>query len=272
MPAARDDDKSMNTSTSQDLETPISAMIRSRIEQGGESLWQFQDFAEFSATATAQTLSRLTREGVLRRVAKGIYYKPAQSIFGETKPRPKALRVLAAKKQRLFPAGLSAANLLGFSTQTPRRIELSTPSASVQRRLLGSDTIVYTRRPAAWLELTDEQAALLEVLRDGAELSELSLPQTTARLLELLGEKRRFEKLVQVADSEPPRVQALLGAAGQELGKSRAKLLQLRSNLNPLSRYDFGRFSSLRHAQRWQAKDGSQHETVRTPRIRASHS
>lgn len=255
----------MTTQSNQHGATPISALIRSRIEGGGESLWQFEDFAEFPATATAQTLSRLTREGVLRRVAKGLYYKPGQSTFGETKPSPRALRALAAKKQRLFPAGLSAANLLGFSTQTPRRIELSTPSASVQRRLLGIDTVVHTRRPTAWLELTDEEGALLELLRDGAELSELSLSQTTARLLELLGEKRRFENLVRVAESEPPRVQALLGAAGEELGKSRAKLLQLRKNLNPLSRYDFGRFSALRHAQRWQAKDGKQHEAVRTP-------
>ncbi len=261
----------MNPRTDEHATTPISASIRSRIERGGESLWQFEDFAEFPATATAQTLSRLTREGLLRRVAKGIYYRPGQSTFGETKPSPRALRALAAKRQRLFPAGLSAANLLGFSTQTPRRVELSTPSASVQRRLLGSDTVVHTRRPAAWLELTDEEAALLEVLRDGADLSELSLTRTTARLLELLGEKRRFENLFLVAEYEPPRVQALLGAAGEDLGKSRAKLLQLRKNLNPLSRYDFGRFSALRHAQRWQAKDGSQNETVRTPRIRTSH-
>lgn len=262
----------MNTRTSQHVATPISALIRNRIECGGESLWQFEDFAEFPATATAQTLSRLTREGVLRRVAKGIYYKPGHSTFGETKPSPKALRALAAKKQRLFPAGLSAANLLGFSTQTPRRIELSTPSPSVQRRLLGADTLVHTRRPAAWLEITDDEAALLELLRDGGSMSELNPKQTSTRLLELLGEKRRFENLVGVAESEPPRVQALLGAAGEELGKSRAKLLQLRRNLNPLSRYDFGRFSELRHARQWQAKDGSQHETVRTPRIRTSHS
>ena len=262
----------MTTRSHQPGSSPISTSIRNRIEGGGEALWQLDDFQEFPATAAAQTLSRLAREGVLRRIAKGIYYRPGRSTFGETKPSPKALRALAAKQQRLFPAGLSAANMLGFSTQTPRRIELSTPSASVQRRLLDADTVVHTRRPNTWLELTDEEAALLELMRDGAEMSELSSAETAARLLELLGEKRRFEKLVRVAASEPPRVQALLGAAGEQLGKSRAKLLQLRRNLNPLSRYDFGRFSALQHAQQWQAKDGNQHEAVRAPRIRTSNS
>ncbi len=245
-------------------ELPITTLIRDRIEAQSEALWQLEDFSEFPAAATAKILSRLTQAGLLQRIAKGVYYRPGQSAFGKTRPSPRSLRALAAKKQRLFPAGLSAANLLGFSTQTPNRIELSTTATSVQRRLLGADTIVHTRRPQAWNELGDEEAALLDVLRGAGDHSELDLDATADRLLELLSEKRRFEKLLKVADSEPPRVQAMLGAAAQELGKSRAKLLQLRKNLNPLSRFDFGRFAGLRFAKGWQAKDGSRDETSRT--------
>lgn len=47
---------------------------------------------------------------------------------------------------------------------------------------------------------------------------------------------------------------AMLGALGEELDMSPRLLDQLQRSLNPLSRFDFGRLSSLRHARQWQAK------------------
>jgi len=53
---------------------------------------------------------------------------------------------------------------------------------------------------------------------------------------------------------EPPRVRAMLGAIGQEIGIPERQLQKLRSSLGPVSRYDFGRLASLPHAKQWQAK------------------
>ncbi len=65
---------------------------------------------------------------------------------------------------------------------------------------------------------------------------------------------RRLERLLKVADSEPPRVRALLGALAEELGREPAARSRLRASLNPLSRFDFGQFASLTHAREWQTK------------------
>jgi hypothetical protein len=54
--------------------------------------------------------------------------------------------------------------------------------------------------------------------------------------------------------SEPPRVRAMLGTLGAELGMPDRTLQKLRTSLNPLSRYDFGALRALRHARAWQAK------------------
>ena len=40
------------------------------------------------------------------------------------------------------------------------------------------------------------------------------------------------------------------------------ELDRLRASLNPLSRFDFGIFSELVHARRWQAKERRKHETL----------
>ena len=63
-----------------------------------------------------------------------------------------------------------------------------------------------------------------------------------------------FERLIVIADAKPPRVRAMLGAIGQELSKSRQQLQQLRQNLNPISRFDFGILRNLCYAKEWQAK------------------
>jgi hypothetical protein len=159
-----------------------------------------------------------------------------------------------AKDKTVHPAGLSAANLLGFTTQLPKHGEIATSGLSLPRKLVGSDTVIHTRRPEAWAGLSNEDAALLDFLRRGGRTSELSPEETTRRTLKLLAEPGRYEYLIKVAQSEPPRVRALLGAIGEQLGKSAAQTQQLRKSLNPYSRFDFGTLSGLAHSARWQSK------------------
>lgn len=63
-----------------------------------------------------------------------------------------------------------------------------------------------------------------------------------------------FAKLAEAAMQEPPRVRAMLGALGQEARIRKPELVKLRSSLNPLSRYDFGRLRCMKYAKEWLAK------------------
>jgi hypothetical protein len=79
--------------------------------------------------------------------------------------------------------------------------------------------------------------------------------ETVDKLFEYFRESGRYERLLKIAESEPPRVRAMLGAIGQQLGHPESRLSALRASLNPLSRFDFGNLSVLEHAQAWQAKE-----------------
>jgi hypothetical protein len=232
----------------------VMAAVRQRIEQGGERLWRLEDFRDCSFSAAAQALSRLKREGAIERLSKGIYYHPRSSAFGKSRPNPAALQKLASERTRLYPAGISAANLLGFSTQTASRGEVATNALSLPRKLVGSETIIHTRRPECWTGLSDEDAALLDFLRRGGRTSELTPEDTVRRILSLLSRSGRFKRLLKVANSEPPRVRAILGAIGEQLGKKPSVLEPLRGSLNPFSRFDFGLLSGVAPAARWQAE------------------
>jgi len=240
----------------------IMAFVRQRIERGGERLWQLEDFRDLSFAAVAQALSRLKREGEIERLSKGVYYRTRDTAFGKSHPNPSTIQKLASKKKTVFPAGIAAANLLGFTTQTAKQGELSTTASSLPRKLVGGETIIHTRRPQAWASLCEEDAAMLDFLRRAGSTSELSPEETIRRTLKLLSPEGRYERLLKVADTEPPRVRAMLGAIGEQLGKNAAALQRLRNSLNPFSRFDFGLLSGLPHAIKWQAKESRPHETL----------
>jgi len=212
--------------------------------------------------AVAQTLSRLCRQGVIQRLGKGLYYRSRQTAFGPSRPNMDQIRSLAARQKGVFPAGIAAANMLGFTTQNAARIELATARPSLPRLFLRKDAIVHTRRPAAWRTLSEADAALLDFLRNRGALSELSPKETVAKLLQYFREPGRFDRLLRVAVSEPPRVRAMLGAIGQQIGQPENSLAELRQSLNPLSRFDFGILAALAYARRWQAKERQDHEAI----------
>lgn len=229
--------------------------IRNRIEAGGERVWRFADFAGLPSTAVAQSLSRLARQGMVQRLGKGIYYRPRQTAFGMSKPNPAHLRLLPLARRRIFPAGIGAANLLGFTTQNPGRVELATEGTSLPRLIVGMDTVIHTRRPESWRNLSELEAAFLDFLRNRGESSELSPDETVEKVLAFVRESGRFDRLLKAAPSEPPRVRAMLGAIAEQLGVPASQLFLLRTGLNPLSRFDFGILAALKHAKDWQAKE-----------------
>jgi hypothetical protein len=250
------------TGSMEALTTPpphIAGLVRQRIEQGGERLWRLDDFRDLPFEAAAQALSRLTRQGMIERLSKGVYYRTRETAFGKSRPSPTAIQKLASKRQTIFPSGIAAANLLGFTTQTASRSEVATSALSLPRKLVGSEMVIHTRRPEAWAGLSESDTALLDFLRRAGKTSELSAEDTVRKTIDLMSEKDRFERLLKAADSEPPRVRAMLGAIGEQLRKSSDTLQLLRASLNPFSRFDFGTLGGLPAARNWQAKERRSH-------------
>ena len=231
--------------------------IRLKIEKGGEGYWTYADFSDLPGTSVSKTLSRLTKEGTLERVRNGIYYHPRITSFGRSTPSQSEILKLATENglvSDLHPSGISAASLLGFTTQNSIQGEFATSASSIPRKVIGYKAKVHTRRPATWKNLSDVDASLLDFLRHRGEFSDLSPYKGKELLLRYFREESRFERILEVADDEPPRVRAMLGAIGLEIGEAKVTLLKLRQGLNQTSRYDFGKLKNLRYAKEWQAK------------------
>ena len=96
--------------------------LRQRIEAMPEDCILFRsDFPEYHTEFVGSILSELTTEGVLTKIAHGIYAKPRKSKFGVVLPSvDKVIKAIAVRDNaKVLPSGMTALNSLGLSTQVP---------------------------------------------------------------------------------------------------------------------------------------------------------
>lgn len=119
---------------------------RLRTHQEGDVLVT-HDFLDLGTRAAVdQALSRLARQGVLRRIGRGIYDLPrTNSRLGITlSPAAEevAKAIATSGASRLQVAGAQAANALGLSTQVPARIVYLT-DGTPRTIQVGNQTLVF---------------------------------------------------------------------------------------------------------------------------------
>ena len=96
--------------------------LKQRIEAMPEDCILFRsDFPEYHTEFVGSILAELTTEGVLTKIAHGIYAKPRKSKFGVVLPSvDKVIQAIAVRDNaKVLPSGMTALNSLGLSTQVP---------------------------------------------------------------------------------------------------------------------------------------------------------
>ncbi len=237
---------------SKQAKSSVAATVRTCIEREGEGYYRPRDFQGLETDAVLKAFSRLAKEGFIERKKKGLYYRSRMTVLGPSTGSRTELHKLSVKEP-IHPSGLTASHHLGFTTQVPSTMEYATASLHAPQ-LDDTHIVIHARRPPAWRELTTTDAALLSFLRDRARTSDLSPEDTIERLCDLLSERGRFLRLAGMVEYEPPRVRAMLGAIGEEIGAKPSVLKKLKASLNPFSRFDFGVLHKLKYAKEWQAQ------------------
>lgn len=97
------------------------------------------DFIDLgSSEAVRLSLFRLEKQGVISRVAQGIYVRPKESSYlGKLVPSAEEVAEAIAKRDRIrtVPTGSYALNALGMSTQVPMNIVLLTDGSPREIRV-----------------------------------------------------------------------------------------------------------------------------------------
>ena len=142
--------------------------LRKRIEALPENAVLFRsDFPEYHSEFVGGTLAELTLEGVLVKLAQGIYAKPRRSRFGLVLPSvDKIVQAIAARDYaEVLPSGMTALNVLGLSTQVPMKYSYLTTGSERTIKLENQEIRLKRGVPKNFCYKTKLIALLVQALK-----------------------------------------------------------------------------------------------------------
>jgi hypothetical protein len=191
----------------------------------------------------AKVMERMLTKGIIKKISKGVFYKPEQTVFGELKPDyNEQLRpyLFENGKRIAYVTGFSLYNRLGLTTQMAFRTKIACRSKriSINRGALKADAV------KSYAEVTDKNYELLGFLDAFKDIKRIPDSNVSTSLKILSGKIKNLNDnqlvdMLKYALLYPPRVRALLGAILENMN-STVNLLKLKESLNPLSQYEVG--------------------------------
>ena len=127
---------------------PVVNKLLKRIRGHGRgAVFSSADFLDLGTRAALdQALSRLVKQGAIRRLAPGLYHYPRSNpkLGGVIPPLPDDVARAVARKtgNRIIPSGAIAANILGLSTQVPTKA-IYLIDGQPKKVRYGSQTIIF---------------------------------------------------------------------------------------------------------------------------------
>lgn len=150
----------------------IEYKVRSRFYGLGRGVvFSPNDFLDIASHETVrQILSRLTKEGKIRRLLRGIYEYPAQSrlLKAPAPPDPDAIARAIARGHgwTIVPTGETALNRLGLSTQVPAQWQYVTDGPTKKYSLEGRSLLFKHRTIKEVSGLSPKTALVVQALKD----------------------------------------------------------------------------------------------------------
>jgi hypothetical protein len=142
--------------------------LRKRIEAMPEDSVLFRsDFPKYHSEFVGETLTELTNEGVLVKLAQGIYAKPRMSRFGVVLPSvEKIVQAIAVRDNaKVLPSGMTALNALGLSTQVPMNYTYLTTGSQRTVKLANRQVVLKRGVPKNFWYETRLIALLVQALK-----------------------------------------------------------------------------------------------------------
>jgi len=202
-------------------------------------------------------LSRLSKDGLIERIKKGVYSKVTETRFGKLSASPlEVLSVEVHQDENKCFGGLFLFNNLGLTTQVPNVIVILNNKSGYTTQM-GSTKIRYVRIRPRIDKKTRKYIILLEVLKNSKSIPDSSINKTYNWITKNLKkyQDKELKVLVKIAMDYPPRVRALLGNIFSHYKKTNLAN-QLKNTLNDNSSYRVGNIVFLlKNTKEWRLKN-----------------
>jgi hypothetical protein len=219
----------------------VAKITRDFIEQIEDTkIFTYNDIPSNKKSSVAIELSRLFKKGVVKKIAKGKFYKPKQSRFGEMAPSDEAIAKSYLVEDDAYITGYGGYNRLGLTTQIPNVITIA--SNRIPSRIKIENVNIRFVPNIANGGVKDTQLLqILDALRDIKNIPDNSPNDVVLSIKKIVRkfDKKKLKKMLKLVPNYPPRVKAILGAILKEIGRWEEAYL-LKEMLNPLTTYKIG--------------------------------
>ena len=205
--------------------------------------------------AVIKALNRMVASGKIVKLAKGKFYKPETTVYGNLQPnQAQVVKDLLENESKPigYLTGYSIYNQLGLTTQVSNTIQIGKneirPSFKRERY-----TISFIRQKNT---ITRENIPLLQILdaiRYIKKIPDTDNSSACERFLSIIKNLQEKDKsaLVRLALKYPPATRAILGALLEE-NRNTELTQSLRKSLNPITIYKLtGVNKILSSAEKW---------------------
>ena len=205
--------------------------------------------------AIIKALNRMVESGKIAKLAKGKYYKPENTPFGNLQPKQaQVVKDLLEDDGKItgYLTGYSIYNQLGLTTQVSNTIQIGknqirpnfkrkhyTISFIKQKNIITKDNIPLLQ--------------ILDAIRYIKKIPDATVESSCKRFLAILKDLSEKDKgsLVRLALKYPPATKAMAGALLDQLQQSNLTEPLLKS-LNPITKYQLvGAAKALSTAEKW---------------------
>jgi len=227
----------------------------SRMKEGSTFKYQHLDITRDEYGAAAKAIERLIRQGIIKRINTGVFYRPKQSAFGELQPREEELLkpyLFEDNKRIAYVTGLVLFNRLGLTTQVPKTIKIACKSKRVTTQI-GN---LILKPVMSYVDVNNENYSLLELLDALKDFKNIPDLDRLAAITILCNKMKKLDnqdmaRLIRFSIKYPPRTRAFLGALLDGFLKPDSYKV-LRDSLNPFTTYKLGISSeTLPSATKW---------------------
>jgi hypothetical protein len=218
-----------------------------------DKVWNYSDFQNLPFHSVAKAFSVLAQQGIVKRIEKGLYYKPKLTILGESIPDKLEIVYKKLRKKGGFfcESGLSGYNKLGFTTQVSQ-VTVIACNAKVVNIKMPNVAFIYRNKPHSGTKI---ERIILDALIDVDKIPDTTPNKIIKKIRDYINTKQvDINDLGHSALCEKPRVRALVGALGEELSMKKQLIKKLKDSLNPLTTYSITGLSVLEYAHRWNIK------------------
>ena len=205
--------------------------------------------------AVIKALNRMVASGKIAKLAKGKYYKPENTPFGNLKPsQVQVVKDLLEENGKItgYLTGYGIYNQLGLTTQVSNTIQIGKNQIR--------PNFIRERYKIAFLKqkntITKESIPLLQLLdaiRYIKKIPDATVEASCARFLAIIKNltDKEINMLVRLALNYPPATRALVGSLLDQLQQGNTTELLLKS-LNPITTYRLtGASKVLSTADKW---------------------